>query len=392
MLNIKIVSRSLTIFSLAFLMACASALPASTPTITLLPPTATPQATATIDPFGLQFTEIPEQTAPQGETFLTMDIYVFLRFRAFPAKEMTWNAAGSEHIAASASNGVITANPIDPAWVGSEILQVEACEPSGTCARQNIIYSVLDKTAFSDVRVTFVGNSGFLITVGDKKVLIDAFFNDFPPEYVHPEYVQNPLLDAEPPFNNVDLILATHDHSDHFMATMVRQHMQNNPNAVFVSTTQSTSQLADFGDRVIAVDPITGTPVQVEANGIQVEAIYLSHGYPPNDPNEVFNNSYVVTINEIKFFHTGDLADLNDALPYNLADMNIDLAFIQHFYLQNDSAEGVLRDGIGAKYLLPIHYIFTQPALNIELIKSNYPGAIIFSKELESWFMPLSEN
>ena len=305
---------------------------------------------------------------------------------------MTWSATGSEHIAASVSTGVISATILDPAWVGSETIQVEACEPSGTCARQNIVYSVLDKAAFSDAWVTYVGNSGFLITVGDKKVLIDAFFEGFPPGYALPETVRTLLLNAQPPFDNVDLILATHNHNDHFSAAMVRQHMQTDPKAVFISTTQASSQLADLGERVIAVDPIAGTLVQAEANGIQVEAIYLSHGYPPNDQNEVFNNGYVVTLNGIKFFHTGDIADLNDVLPYDLADMNIDFAFIQHFYLRDEGARSILADGIGAKYLFPIHYAYTEPAFNADLIKSNYPEAIIFSRELESWFMPLPNN
>jgi L-ascorbate metabolism protein UlaG (beta-lactamase superfamily) len=269
---------------------------------------------------------------------------------------------------------------------------VEVCEPSGTCAAKNIIYSILDKSDFSDASVTFVGNSGFLVTVGDKKVMVDAFFEGFPPGYSLPETVQNLLMNAQPPFDNVDLILASHDHADHFSARMVRQHMQNNSKAVFVSTTQATNKLADFRDRVIALDPVAGTPVQAEANGLLVEAIYLSHGYPPNDPSEIFNNSYVVTINEIKIFHAGDITDLNDILPYNLGDRNIDFAFIPHFYLLEEAARSILWDEVGIKYLFPIHYEYTQPAINVEALKSIFPEAIVFSRELESWFMPLPNN
>ncbi len=158
---------------------------------------------------------------------------------------------------------------------------------------------------------------------------------------------------------------------------MVRQHMQNDPKAMFISTAQAASQLADFGNRVIAVDPVAGTPVQVEANGIQVEAIYLPHGYPPDDPNEVFNNAYVVTINGIKFFHSGDIADLNNVLPYHLADQSIDLAFILHFFLQDDGLKSVFLEGIGAKYLFPIHCVYTQPAsMILVLLIGSLIGAV----------------
>ena len=372
----------------SLLIGCSPSEATSTPTL----PPVTPQATATVNPIGLRFIEIPEQAGLQAETLFPLDLYAFLRFRKSTAEDMSWNSVGSEHITASISNGIISATPLDPAWIGSETIQVEACEPSGACATQNIIYTIMDKATFSGVRVTFVGNSGFLITAGDKKVLIDAFFEGFPPEYTLPESVQSLLVNAQPPFDDIDLILASHAHDDHFSAAMIRQHMQNNPNAVFVSTTQATSQLAEFGDRVIAVDPVAGTPVQAEANGIQVEAIYLSHGYPPNDPDEIFNNAYVVNINGIKFFHTGDLANLQDIDQYNLSEMNIDLAFIQHFYLQNGMSRSILENNIGAKFLLPIHYQFTTPAFDANTIKTNYPDAVIFYGELGNWFMPLSGN
>lgn len=377
-----------TIFLFILLIGCGQS--GTTPASSLMP--VTPETTATIIPFGLQFVEIPEQVSLQGETFNAMGLYDFLRFRKSTAEQITWNTEGSEHIAATISNGIITANPLDPAWLGSETIQVQACEPTGSCATQSIVYTIMDKAAYSSARVTFVGNSGFLIIVGDKKVLIDAFFEGFPPGYTLPETVQNLLVNAQPPFDNVDLILASHAHDDHFSAAMVRQHMQNNPKAIFISTTQAVSQLTEFGDRVIAMDPVDGVPILAEANDIPVEAIYLSHGYPPDDPNEIFNNAYVVTINGIKFFHTGDLDDLNDVLQYNLSEMNIDFAFIQHFYLQNSLARNTLTNDIGAKYLFPIHYQFTEPAFNTNLILSTYPDAVVFYRELGSWFMPLPGN
>jgi L-ascorbate metabolism protein UlaG (beta-lactamase superfamily) len=348
----------------------------------------TPDITATTNPSGLHFVAIPEQITLQDASFNSLNAYEYLLLRRASAVNMTWSVIGNEHIAASISDGVVTVTPLDPAWHGSETIQVQACEPTGACATQIILYSVMDKAAYSDVRVTFVGNAGFLITVGDKKVLIDAFFTGFPPGYTLPFNVKSLLLNAEPQFDQVDLILATHDHADHFSAEMVQQHMQNNPSAVFISTTQATRQLADFGNRVIAVDPVAGAPVNAEANGIQVEAIYLSHGTPPSGSTEIYNNGYVVTINGIKIFHTGDNAVLKDVVQYNLSDQSIDLAFIEHFYLRNSASRGILDINIGAKYIFPIHYQYTTPEYNREVVILNYPDAVVFNLELESWIMP----
>jgi L-ascorbate metabolism protein UlaG (beta-lactamase superfamily) len=229
----------------------------------------------------------------------------------------------------------------------------------------------------ANAKVTFVGNSGFLIAVGKQKVLIDA------PAAFSPADAAT----AKPPFDDVDLILATHSHGDHFSASQVRQHMQNNPKAIFMSTMQAAGQLTDLGDRVVAMNPGVGSPVDATANGIRVEAIYLNHG-PSDDPSEVFNNGYVVTIGAIKFFHTGDVYDLEDARQYRLAEQNIDLGFIQHYFFLDDTAKSLMDEIVGAKHVFPIHYELTTPAFDASTIRTYVPDAIIFSARLESWTMP----
>lgn len=366
-----------------FLAGCSQAEITASPTF----PPVTPEATVTANPFGLQFVEILEQVSLHGKAFNPLNLYGFLRYRKFPAEEMTWTVSGSEHFALSIANGLIIANPIDAAWYGSETIQVEACEPTGACTSGNVIYSVMDRTAFSDVQVTYIINSGFLITAGDKKVLIDAIQNANPVS----DATQDLLMNAEPPFDDIDLILATHSDTDHFNAAMVRQYLQNNPKAVFVSTTQAASQLSDLYDRVLAVDPVNGSPVTVDANGIQVEAIYLSHGYAADDPAIIYNNGYVVTIGAFKFFHTGDTADLRDVVQYNLADQSLDLAFVHYFYLQDDRSMSIVTNSIGARYLFPIHYLFTEPGFDVN-IRTFYPDAVVFYGELGNWLMPLPED
>ncbi len=78
----------------------------------------------------------------------------------------------------------------------------------------------------SKVDVTYVGNAGYLINIGDKKILIDALFKGFAGNYELPQEVQLKLTNAQPPFDDVDLILVTHAHGDHIDLSMERQHMQ----------------------------------------------------------------------------------------------------------------------------------------------------------------------
>lgn len=148
--------------------------------------------------------------------------------------------------------------------------------------------SILDKIT-SDVYITFIANCGFLIESGGKKILVDALWRNSP-QYSSPSISTETLELMEkalPPFDDVDLILTTHIHWDHFDQNSVRNHMENNPNAVFVSTLEAVNLLKmgfpDFEevkDRIIGVEPDEGERVQLYVNGIRIEVLNLPHGDP----------------------------------------------------------------------------------------------------------------
>jgi len=250
-----------------------------------------------------------------------------------------------------------------------------------------------DQMNASEVRVTFVGNAGFLITVNDKKILIDALFSGFPGDYILPREIQDKLALGLPPFDNIDLVLATHSHGDHFDASLVRRFLSNNPAAVFASTPQATALLADFPDRVIAFAPAKNKTATAEIQGVHVEAVYLSHGAPPEGRTEILNFAYLATIDGVTLFHSGDIDisqfSYDEFRALRLPEKKIDLAFMQHFYLGDVPAEQkLIQEGIAARHIFPMHYQYTVPPMNPESVLRNYPDAILFKAELESWVMP----
>ncbi|MHC1739800.1 MAG: DUF333 domain-containing protein [Anaerolineaceae bacterium] len=240
----------------------------------------------------------------------------------------------------------------------------------------------------SGVLVTYVGNSGFLITMSDKKILIDAVYHGIDHVYTLPEDIQNSLGLAQPPFDNIDLILVSHSHSDHYAGYLVKKHLQNDPNTVFASQSYIASQYSTLPNQIICLDPVPGEPVQMDIDGIHVEALSLSHGegQPPNI-------GFVITVDQFKIFFSGDVdfnsVNYDEFRAYQLPEQKIDLAFVTHFYLSsNPDDQKFLKEGIGAKYLIPTHYYFTDPPFNQALILKNYPDAVFFEKELTSWEMP----
>ena len=127
------------------------------------------------------------------------------------------------------------------------------------------------------LQVTYIGNEGFLISGGGKKVLIDALYREGVRGYVVvPPERRKKTENAQPPFDNVDLILATHYHADHFDPGAVGTHLLNNPKGIFVSTNQAVDQLemefADFSkikERVKAITPKEGERTKITPNSIK---------------------------------------------------------------------------------------------------------------------------
>jgi L-ascorbate metabolism protein UlaG (beta-lactamase superfamily) len=269
------------------------------------------------------------------------------------------------------SDGVVDNNP-------------DGCSTTRT---PDAITGVIDNKA-QDVRVTYVGNAGFMITTSHKKILIDSLYRGIEGIYTLPVDIQNQLALAQPPFDNIDLILVSHSHRDHFSLGLVTQHLQNDPNAIFASHSSITSQVSKSTDRIVTLDPMPGEPVQADIDGIHVEALALAHGQ--NGPRNI---GFVITVDCVKLFFSGDI-DINafsyeEFRAYNLPEQKIDIAFIPHFYLTNiPSEQQFVMQGIDAKYIIPIHYFYTDPPMNRKLVLSNYPDAIFFDGELSYWDMP----
>ncbi len=237
-------------------------------------------------------------------------------------------------------------------------------------------------SSYDGVRVTAVFNAGFLITVGDKRILIDALYAGYP------EGILKPVVYSQPPFDNVDLILATHEHHDHFSPELVDRYMKENPGALFVSTGNAVKQLIalDGGmrERATAVKLNPRERKQIEVKGIGLEAIYISHG-----TYDVPNLGFIITVDGIRLFHTGDLSPdhvtVSYLQDYGLPEMQIDVAFVPDLLLTTDEYHARVLEGIQARYIIPMHFPYGAAPPGIEDL---FPNVVVFGESMESWVLP----
>ena len=189
-----------------------------------------------------------------------------------------------------------------------------------------------------------------------------------------PQEVLQRAVNAEPPFDQIDLVIATHSHPDHFSADLVRAHLRNNQTAVFVSSPDAVRHIqwagGDFAERLIPVDLEPGGRSHLSVDGIELDCLYITHG-----DASILNIGLVITVDDYTFFHAGDMntdgtigeaVGLSDLQGYGLPQKEIDLAFLPSYIFYVDEYATLVEDGIQARYVSPMHYPYRFPPTGIE--------------------------
>lgn len=214
----------------------------------------------------------------------------------------------------------------------------------------------------AQMRVTYLANEGFLLAGGSKKVLVDGLFAAGVPGYATvPDLLYSASVAAEPPFDGIDLVLATHFHPDHFDAETVVRHLRANPEALFLSTPQAVRKISELVaddvavlGRVEAVYPPAGEALRLSRAGIELEVLNLHHGRGGSPPVE--NLGFVGNLGGQTWLHVGDTeAGMADFQPYSLTDKTIDVALLPDWFLDYEEFVEVTRREIRPREIVVMH-------------------------------------
>jgi L-ascorbate metabolism protein UlaG (beta-lactamase superfamily) len=221
-------------------------------------------------------------------------------------------------------------------------------------------YAATADTAPAPLDITYIGNEGFVIEGGGKKVIIDALYTRGGKGYVvHPPERVALMVSGEAPFDNVDLVLTTHFHFDHFDPQTVGHNLVSNPHARFVSTPDAVDGLAEafdrYGeikDRVVAVFPPEGHRETVEYDDLRIEIVNLHHGRG----QRVQNLGFIVHIAGNRILHVGDTqAEIGDFQRNNLHVEEFDYAFVPYWFLSYPTMRRALIKGVKARTFVAMH-------------------------------------
>jgi len=213
------------------------------------------------------------------------------------------------------------------------------------------------KYPIQSVRVTYLANTSFLIKAGNSKIMFNGLFqsgmNRFSEPDVHTTYL---LKNALPPFDDVSLVLVSNHEAHQFDPYLAIQFLLHNAEAKIICPQQALNKMKIFVEdfeqvksRIIESTPMKNHYDRILVGGLEVVVAQIQAPYRENSVLE--NLAYLVNIEGVKFFHSGDSAPklLQQLNGLGLADQQIDLAFLADHYGVGSNAQLTNRI-VGARY------------------------------------------
>lgn len=231
----------------------------------------------------------------------------------------------------------------------------------GHAIRYTLLFAMLPLTGCRHggpdraLEVTYIGNEGFMISMGGTTLLIDALSSS--EYYVSPsDTTVAKMIDGIPPFDDIACFLVTHGDADHFNAGMVSRFLLKHPAVQFIADTVVCSRLTrdtTTGRSYSGINATLGQMRTIRGERADIEVLRLPHGGNP----DISNLAFLVRSNGYTFFHVGD-AKLTFSEEYlrsiDWKSYNVDLLFIEYFD-RSSEAESIMENLIRPKRVILMH-------------------------------------
>jgi L-ascorbate metabolism protein UlaG (beta-lactamase superfamily) len=179
-------------------------------------------------------------------------------------------------------------------------------------------------------------------------------------------------------FPKADLILVSHSHSDHFLATTLDG--VRSQTAVIIAPTAVYNSMSTS---LRAVTTVLTNGASTNVLGIRIEAIPAYNISNSNHPLGV-GNGYVLTIGGKRIYIAGDTEDV----PAMRALRNIDVAFVpvnRPYTMDVASAANAVRT-FRPTVVYPYHYSPSTPATDVNLFKQGVGQDLGIEVRLRKWY------
>jgi L-ascorbate metabolism protein UlaG (beta-lactamase superfamily) len=206
--------------------------------------------------------------------------------------------------------------------------------------------------------VRYVANSGMLVMVSGRRFLIDAPIRVGIPPYATSSAEERARLEeARAPYDNVDAILITHWHEDHFSPEAVAAHLSRSARTIVISSPEVIERLRSVApalpaSRVRALLPAPGSAEQVDVGGVPVRVLRVRHNPTRRLPEQ--HVAFLVGAAET-VLHVGDADPAADNFALLKPLPPIDVALLPFWYVSDDGNRRFVADSIRPRRIVAMH-------------------------------------
>lgn len=252
--------------------------------------------------------------------------------------------------------------------------------------------------------LTWLGQAGFVLRSGETTALIDPFVSPW-----NGRLYESSLAPSQA--TEIDLILCTHEHIDHFDGAALPAIAEASPGAVIVVPTPIVDMATEAGiaaDRVVGAQP----GETLELAGLRITPVPAKHGVTMDDAygfGEELSSGlvrflgYVVDAGDVHLYHAGDTIHF-DGMEMMLRDLRIDVGLLPINGRDPErEARGIVGNlsereaawlGKEAAFdlLIPMHYdLFERnrgyPANLVQSVEQDHPGVPVYVPPREHPFV-----
>jgi L-ascorbate metabolism protein UlaG (beta-lactamase superfamily) len=209
-------------------------------------------------------------------------------------------------------------------------------------------------------KITYICNAGVMVELKDHKILIDGLCNSNIPLYKNPPAeIRERIVSGTAPFDNIEVLLFTHHHSDHFDPVTTALFLKEQPNAPVISSPETIARLNfQFPDiekeRLIIQDIPLGGIGSLQMKGLTIQSLAMQHD--GNEYQDVLNLAYLIEAAGMRILHVGDAKPISISyIDLNLTALNIDLLLAPFPYVGLFSGRLLIEKYIRPKKIAAIH-------------------------------------
>jgi len=278
-------------------------------------------------------------------------------------------------------NGVVSVKEQVPK--GRYVISVSVNSTLGMVNFPNVLEVDVDNVK---VVVSYIANEGVLLEdkITGNKVIVDGIFQRVYTQFDAPNSGLLQKLEAgDAPYDNTTVIIATHEHEDHFSAESVGKHLNKNENTqLLISSAIRNRMQSEFSEfdavatQVLAVDAAQNELKTVNIAAMPIKNIGLSH---VGNYGNIVSMGYIIEMSGKNIMHIGDASLTNNNFAnLDLGGLEIDVLIVPYFDVLSTQGSNIINNIIRPKHLIISHL---QLGMNTTAITNAYQNEMIFSSE-----------